>query len=273
MTERDSLSKERIAAYLTDWNLTIDGEPMVTSSSCLLPVKQNDTQLILKIALVTEEKRGNQLMVWWQGNGVAPVVRFDKNALLLERASGGRVLADLSRQGEDDVASQVICQVAARLHAHTDRTPPDLVCLDDWFTDLCTRADSYGGILPKAAEVAKELLASPRDITILHGDLHHQNILHFNDRGWLAIDPKGLRGERGFDFANILCNPTPSIAASPGRLAHQLTVIADQAQLDRKRLQAWVIAWSGLSAIWSLQDGNDPATALTVAALAAKEML
>ena len=273
MIERDSLSKERIEAYINDWNLTIDGEPIITSSSYLLPVKQNTAPLMLKIALIAEEKRGNLLMAWWQGRGVAPVCRYDNEALLLERASGSRVLADLSQQGEDDAASQIICQVAARLHAHTTKTPPDLVSLTAWFSDLCAKADSYGGILNKAAEVANELLADPQDMTVLHGDLHHQNILDFNDRGWLAIDPKGLLGERGFDFANILCNPTHSIAVSPDRLAHQLTIIADQAQLDRKRLQAWVIAWSGLSAIWSLQDGNDPATALAVATLAATDLL
>lgn len=31
----------------------------------------------------------------------------------------------------------------------------------------------------------------------LHGDLHHGNVLDFGASGWLAIDPKGLKGERG----------------------------------------------------------------------------
>ncbi|MCZ4501162.1 MAG: 3-kinase [Marmoricola sp.] len=273
MIERDNLSKEKIETYLDNWSLTVDGEPTITSSSYLLPVKQNSIQLMLKIALVAEEKRGNLLMVWWRGEGAACVFKHDNEGLLLERASGSRVLTSLSQQGQDDLASHIICQVAAKLHAHKDRTPPNLVPLNDWFTDLCTRADNYGGILSEAAVVANGLLANPQDRTILHGDLHHQNILDFDDRGWLAIDPKGLVGERGFDFANILCNPTHSVATSPDRFAHQLTVIADQAQLDRKRLQAWVLAWAGLSAIWSLQNGDDSSTALAVAALAANERL
>ncbi len=58
---------------------------------------------------------------------------------------------------------------------------------------------------------------------LMAGDLHHRNILDFGSRGWLAIDPKGILGERGFDFANIFCNPDPAIATVPGRLAHQST--------------------------------------------------
>jgi streptomycin 6-kinase len=41
----------------------------------------------------------------------------------------------------------------------------------------------------------------------LHGDLHHENVLDFGERRWLAIDPHGLHGERFFDFANIFTNP------------------------------------------------------------------
>jgi streptomycin 6-kinase len=59
------------------------------------------------------------------------------------------------------------------------------------------------------------LLAEPREVGVLHGDLHHGNVLDFGVRGWLAIDPKGLLGERGFDFANIFTNPISQIR--PGR--------------------------------------------------------
>ena len=65
---------------------------------------------------------------------------------------------------------------------------------------------------------------------VLHGDIHHDNILDFGKRGWLAIDPKRLQGERGFDYANLFCNPDladPSrpIAASPGRFARRLEIV------------------------------------------------
>jgi streptomycin 6-kinase len=116
------------------------------------------------------------------------------------------------------------------------------------------------------------LLASERDIVVLHGDMHHGNVLNFGSRGWLAIDPKGLVGERYFDYANIFCNPDHETATMPGRLAHQLRVVADAAHLERRRLLAWVVAWAGLSAAFSLDDGRPPDTGLRVAELAAVEL-
>lgn len=50
-------------------------------------------------------------------------------------------------------------------------------------------------------------------------------ILDFESHGWLAIDPKGLFGERAFDFANIFCNPDHTVAAAPGRLQQQVDLI------------------------------------------------
>lgn len=63
-----------------------------------------------------------------------------------------------------------------------------------------------------SATAAAELLSSPREEGVLHGNIHHDNVLDFGDRGWLAIDPKRLWGERGFDYANIFCNPNYGVA-------------------------------------------------------------
>ena len=107
---------------------------------------------------------------------------------------------------------------------------------------------------------------------LLHGDIHHGNILDGGARGWLAIDPKGLLGERTFDYANILRNPNEEIAKRPGRFAQQATVIAEAARVDRRRLLQWVLAFCGLSATWIYDDGDSPDLDLAVAALAADEL-
>ena len=105
---------------------------------------------------------------------------------------------------------------------------------------------------------------------MLHGDIHHENVRYSETRGWLAIDPKGLRGERGFDYANLFCNP--DLATATGRLARRIEVVAQAAALDRSRLLRWIVAWTGLSAAFLLEDGMSPAGALAVAELAAAEL-
>ena len=65
-------------------------------------------------------------------------------------------------------------------------------------------------------------------------------------RGWIAIDPKGLLGERTFDFVNILRNPDAATALAPGRFDRQVEVLAEAAALDRHRLLKWTLALAGL---------------------------
>ena len=88
-------------------------------------------------------------------------------------------------------------------------------------------------------------------------------------RGWVAIDPKGLSGERTFDFVNILRNPDAATALAPGRFNRQVEVLTVAASLERRRLLEWILAFTGLSAAWHLADRKPADLDLAVAARAA----
>lgn len=222
--------------YGTRWELVADGAPFRTRSSWLQPVRYRGIPAMLKVAFESEERWGNVLMAWWNGDGATRVLALDGDALLLERAMGTASLADMARNGRDDEASRIICAVVARLHAKRDGRPPELISLSRWFEPLEPAAFVHGGVLTRAAVIARELLDAPRDVVALHGDIHHGNVLDAGPRGWLAIDPKRLIGERGFDYANIFCNPDRHTATSPQRVSRQVAVVADAAGLDRQRL-------------------------------------
>jgi streptomycin 6-kinase len=258
--------------YLERWTLTPDGDPIITRSSRLLPVRRDGVPAMLKVAMNAEERRGGAVMAWWNGQGAARVLAHDGNALLLERAVAGISLAKFARTGRDDEASRIICAAVAELHAPGSLPPSDLVSLTEWFEALQPAAAVHGGILRRSAEAASELLATQRDVTVLHGDIHHDNILDFGPRGWLAIDPKGLRGERGFDYANLFCNPDHETATLPGRLARRVELVVEAAALEPARLLRWILAWAGLSAAWLIDDGMSPQGALRVAELAEAEL-
>lgn len=227
---------------------------------------------MLKIASEAEERRGGLLMSWWGGEGAARVLAQEGNALLLERATGTGSLVEMARDGCDDEASRIICAVAARLHAARRCPAPELIPLRRWFAALEPASARHGGVFNQAAATALELLAEPEEVVVLHGDLHHGNVLDFGPRGWLAIDPKGLVGERGFDYANLFCNPDLASATAPGRLAREATVVAEAAGVDRRRLLRWILAWAGLSAAWLLEDGETARIPLLVAEIAAAEL-
>ncbi|EML5899267.1 APH(6) family putative aminoglycoside O-phosphotransferase, partial [Citrobacter freundii] len=234
--------------WLNRWGLTPDGEPVETHTSQLLPVVviRDGQKAILKIADDDSERIGCELMVWWNGNGAAKVLAHAAGAILLERATGTGSLADMSWTGNDAQACRIICHAASRLHFSRNASTPALTPLHHWFSDLAPAAKKHGGILTRCAAVANVLLSSPHDEVVLHGDLHHGNILDFGTRGWLAIDPKGLLGERGFDYANIFTNPdlaepTRPVAIEPETFTQRVNIVSEIARIERQRLLMWIV--------------------------------
>ncbi|ASW01979.1 aminoglycoside phosphotransferase family protein [Paraburkholderia aromaticivorans] len=261
--------------YIVKWDLRQDGEPIRTHSSRLLPVRHHGAPAMLKVALEPEEKFGARLMVWWEGEGAARVLAHDADAILLERAQSSHALADMARTGNSDAdnrAIDVLCATAARLHAPRSKPLPELIGLPRWFASLWPAAQNHGGWLQDSAAVARALLAAPQDPVVLHGDIHHGNVLDFGPRGWLAIDPKGLYGERGFDYANIFCNPDDASASRAGWFERRVERVARMAGLDRRRLLQWILAWSGLSAAWILETGELPGIDREIGRLAAEAL-
>lgn len=220
--------------WLTRWNLQADGAPIQTRSSQLLPVLCDGIPLMLKLALVEEERRGADLMQWWNGNGAAKVVAHHNEALLMERACGAKNLLHMAKHSQDDEASQIICRVVTQLHTCREEMTPSLEALHQRFNAL-RQAVSHSSLMSLCCSVAETLLSSPQDEVVLHGDIHHGNILDFGERGWLAIDPKGLFGERGYDYANLFCNPALSTCTRRERFLRQLAEVTQAANLDRQR--------------------------------------
>jgi streptomycin 6-kinase len=155
--------------------------------------------------------------------------------------------------------------VLRELHSVPQPTNHDgLFPLQQWFQELFKKAeaDEHAGnesIFVRGAKVAEKLLAAPRDVRVLHGDIHHRNIRHHAERGWLAFDPKGVVGERTYDCANTLCNPpeTPELVHSEARLLTNAKILAEGLEIELARVLAFTFAYACLSASWSLSIDED----------------
>jgi streptomycin 6-kinase len=264
----------KVVEFLEEWHLVPDGPLLTTHSSWILPVRHGGQAAMLKVARIPDEQAGYRLMTWWEGYGAAKVCASSADALLMERATGTGDLAQMAWSGQDDEACRILCSTAARLHEPRDRPLPQLHPLEAWFQPLFQLAPSHAALAP-AADIARQLLDAPTDVGPLHGDLHHENVLDFGDRGWLAIDPHGLLGERTFDYANIFTNPDLSdpsrpLATLPGRLKARLEIVINATGFEPERLLRWIVAWTGLSAAWFIGDGDDKGAAidLTINAMA-----
>ena len=260
-----------------EWELTADGAAFSTSSSDLYPVRWRGRPAMLKIVTHPDERNGAAALAWFGGQGAVEVLERDGDALLMARAEGAGDLTLMVARGEDDAATRIICSVVQRLHApRPEPAPAELTPLTRRFRALFRVADAPGADphYVQAAAMARRLLAEPLNAVVLHGDIHHENILRDPRGGWVAIDPKGLVGEATFDYCNTLENPIAhkDVVLRPGRLRSQAEVIAEAAGIDLKRLLEFTFAFGALSECWGVEDGNATGFALAVSKIARAEL-
>lgn len=224
---------------------------------------------------VEDELRGAHYLAWRNGEGAVRLLGLDGQRMLLEYAGERHLVDDLNELG-DNAATDIAAEMMGRLFAPSDIPfPPDLQPLRRRFTSLFRKAQADrnagdGSLYVEAAEIAERLLDNPHDLRPLHGDLHHENIMH-GSRGWLVIDPKGVLGDPGFDAANLFYNPLDrdDLCLNPERVAHMAKVFARTLGQDEPTILDHAIAYGCLSAAWHAEDGNvkDELRELAVAAV------
>jgi streptomycin 6-kinase len=145
--------------------------------------------------------------------------------------------------------------------------PPDPVfpTVAGWAADLQDlRAQFNGGtgpfppaLIATAEALFAELIPSQAAPVLLHGDLHHDNILAATRAPWLALDPKGVVGEPAYEAGALLRNQLARVfaaAAPAGFMARRVDQLAEALALDRDRLIGWSLAQAVLSAWWTYED-------------------
>lgn len=205
-----------------------------------------------------EELRGAAFLEWRAGRGSVRLLARHDTALLLEDAGDHSLLDHLNQHG-DDSATAIAARAVAALHAQSaEPMPHGLEPLEERFAALFSMAPSItGGLIAEAAEMAVELLRAQRDVRPLHGDVHHEN-LWLGERGWLAIDPKGLIGDPAYDVANLFYNPLErdDLRTDPARIGSMAGVFAGTLDRDVSTVLRWAFVHACLSASWHLEDGN-----------------
>jgi len=258
--------------FLKQWGLSFVRSITQTPTSDLYLVARGDESFVLKILSdmgVEDEKGSAPALALYDGKGAVRLIEHEARALLLEYADGDD-LTMMAAQGKDDEASFIIADVLNELHqAPVANISQDIVTLQERMRSLFVKAEADAkkqvpSLYIDAGLIAAELLAEGSEACLLHGDMHHGNVLN-SKRGWLAIDPKGIVGDRAFDVANVLCNPQRvEIVLNAGRLERQTHILAERMGLDVQRILMHTYVYACLSALWSIEDHEDPSLAFAV---------
>ncbi len=266
------------------WSLTMQPPFPNSAYNYVAPARQSDgSEVVLKAGVPHEwllcEMDALQLC---DGRGMVRLLDADRaqGVMLLERLKPGTPAPDLN---DDERATSIAAQVMRRLWRPLPSTH-SFPTIADWARGLQRLRQRFDGgtgpfpshLIERAEIIFSELIASSTECVLLHGDLHHDNILAAEREPWLAIDPQGVAGERGYEVGAWLYNPMPQLLQwhkPECVLARRIDQFAEELELERERLLACGFAQAVLSAWWTFEDhGRVSEDTLRVAELLATLM-
>lgn len=245
------------------WSLALDQHFPGIAFNYVVPATRADgTRCVLKVSRHLDETR-NEIAALrrWDGHGAARLLEADRDlgALLIERIEPGNTLVAVA-ESDDAAATSIAAEMLRQLWRPVPE-PHGLRTLESWCDaydrNRAALARGEGGfpadLFQRADAIRRDLLSSTEGPALLHGDLHHFNILRARRAPWLAIDPKGLIGDRCFDICQFLRNPhdVPTVVNR-----RRLDQFCAELSLDRTRTRDWCFVHAMLDACWAFEDGD-----------------
>lgn len=255
-----------LSACAEHWRLTLF-HPFDLSYNYVCPaMRVNGDEVVLKIGLPTAEFESERAALQaYAGRGAVRLLDFSAahNAMLLERVRPGTMLSETV----DDVqCTDIAADVMSRLWRPVPAEHP-FVSTREWARGLERLRMQFNGgtgplpakLVEKAEGLFRDLFASEGETVVLHGDLHHYNILRGRHQTWLALDPKGVVGEREYETGAFLRNPNLDRLDDKALLRltlRRIDQLCEKLGFNRQRVAAWCYAQDVLSHWWAIEDGT-----------------
>ena len=249
------------------WDLTLHQPGWMLSFNVVLPATLTDgTPVVLKLGVPNRELTSEAgALAHYAGRGAVGLIHAEpeRGILLLARVLPGTPLVDLA---DDDQRTRIAAQVMQKLWRPAPADHP-FPTIHDWAKGIDRLRQTFDGgtgpfptrLVERAEAHFQDLLSDKAPPVVLHGDLHHWNILAGAGERWLAIDPKGVVGEPAYEVGALLRNPFPNPAALPDLpkiQSRRIAILAEMLGMDAQRLRSWAFAQAILSAWWSYEDGG-----------------
>jgi len=259
----DSLPQQ-IAKYAKQWELAALKPVDNMSYNYVLKATQNGHPVVMKLGLPQAEfLREMECLAYYNGVGAPTLIANDtaNGAMLMECMIPGTTLKRYFPQ-EEEASLAIAAAVIQQLQSV--KIPKDTLFpnIEQWHASLNATKPTENipeELLTTAKELSKHLIATQTTTTLLHADLHHDNILLGEDEKWLAIDPKGIIGEPAYELGAFIRNPLMELRQQTnikGILSRRADAFAQYLDLNRDRIVQWSFVQAVLSACWSMEENN-----------------
>lgn len=252
-----------VSSLVDEWELTYDGPPWHGFTSLVVPVCGASGPAALKVTYDGDDESLHEglALQHWAGKGTVRLLRADprRRTLLLERLH----TEDLT--GVPDIGA---CEIAAGMYSrlHIPALPqlrPVTSYLRVWNVGLAglpADAPLPSRLVGQAVSLAKDFIADPASTgTMIHGDLHFENVLAADREPWLAIDPKPMSGDPHYEVAPLLWNRWEEMTASDNlrdAIRRRFHSVVEAAGFDEDRARDWVVVRALHSAFWTVDDAR-----------------
>ncbi|MET9495722.1 aminoglycoside phosphotransferase family protein [Streptomyces sp. NPDC006552] len=250
----------RVAEFVERWGLRVEGRPMHGVAALVLPVvrRADGVRAAVKFQVLDEETVGEPVALRvWGGRGAVRLLDHDAatGTMLLERLDEGRMLGAVA---DSRAGVLVIAGLSARLTAGP--APEGMRTLSDvagrMLAEVPGALAGIGdpvrrGVVASCAAAVREVVGEAGD-RLLHWDLHFENVLAGEREPWLAIDPKPLAGDPGFELWPALGNRFEA-----DEVVWRFDAMTAVLGLDRERARAWTLGRVLQNALWDVAGGRE----------------
>jgi streptomycin 6-kinase len=198
----------------------------------------------------------------FNGDGACRLIDCDeeKGFLLIEQLQPGTMLAELE---DDDECTRIAIRVMKKIWQPVSEKEK-FIRLEDWFAELKNIRPTFDGetgpypkeLLERVESLLPELFADEHHL--IHGDFHHFNVLS-SERGWLAIDPKGVIGPTGYEIGPLMLNPWDNSMGNAQfevRAKRRVNLLSEELGWERGKIIQWSTAHALLSSWWDYPNGD-----------------
>ena len=246
----------RFEAQALEWRVKVE-DVRYTASSIIAFGRRDQQPVVLKVTRrAADEWHAGQVLNAFGGRGVVRALEQTDGAVLLERLVPGTCLVE---NGNDDEATSIIADVIRRMSPGP--LPVSAPTIESWSQAFDRYLEAGALSIPRpmvetAQNTYRELCASQATTRLLHGDLHHHNVLFDSRQGWVAIDPKGVVGELAYEVGAALRNPCEraELLTAPTAIRKRVDRFSRVLELDATRVLGWAFAQAVLAAIWEWED-------------------
>lgn len=182
-------------------------------------------------------------------------------ALLIQRLQPGTLLWQLEdNEQETRIAASIMRELPVPAPA-THNLPTFSRWVRRAFSLTRTEWDPHErmprDLIDKAEDAFQEIERNATETVVLHGDLHHENILLDERSGWTAIDPKGVIGPPCLEVGRFLQNQLPGDLSGKRREAlvrERVGILSAELGYSPETVAAGGLVDCVLSHCWSFED-------------------